>query len=103
MGRAHDQADVTEQAAHVLEHLLADDVWVSITARSSLGERSGLVDDLVGDRDLADVVEQRRELEPAQLVLVESHRRSDRHHELHDVAAVAPGVTVVRLDHVAEE
>ena len=37
--------------------------WWAISARSSLGQRAGLVEDRVGDRDLADVVQQEPELD----------------------------------------
>ena len=43
------------------------------------------------------------ELELAELVLVESHLRPDRHHELDDVTAVAAGIRVVGLDNVSEQ
>ena len=62
---ADDDADLAHEAADALEHLLALD-GVGLDDRPLVGvELAGLVDDLLGDRDLADVVEERGELEVA--------------------------------------
>ena len=104
VARAHDAADVAEQAADPLQHLLALD-RVRLDDRALLGvELAGLVDDLRRDADLADVVQQRRR----------TRRRGDRptrapsssqtrEHEIDDVAAVDARVRVVGLDDVAEQ
>ena len=74
---AHDEADVGEQAADLLEHPLALD-GVGLHDRPLVVvQRPGLVDDLVGHGDLADVVQQRAELGGAAGVLVELHPLGD--------------------------
>ena len=78
-------------------------VCVLISARSSSVERARLVDHLGRDPDLADVVEERRELRVAPFARREAEVVADVEHELDDVARVHPGVLVVGLDHVAEQ
>jgi len=63
----------------------------------------GLVDDLAGHADLADIVEQRSELGVAPVACVQVKAVADVKHERDDVAAVAAGVRVVGLDDVAEQ
>ena len=67
MVRADDHPDIAHEAADALEHALALDRVPPDDRPLVLVERSRLVDDLVGNRDLADVVQQRRELEVAPL------------------------------------
>ena len=77
---------------------------VSITRALGRVERAGLVDDLGGDADLADVVQQRNELGVAPVARVrDAELVADGEHEVDDVAAVAAGVLVVGLDDVAEQ
>ena len=62
-----------------------------------------LVDDLLRHGDLADVVEEGGELDVAALAQVEAELVGDAEREFDDAAAVAAGVGVVGLDHVAEQ
>ena len=61
------------------------------------------VDDLLRHGDLADVVEEGGELDVAPLAQVEAELVGDAEREFDDAAAVAAGVGVVGLDHVAEQ
>jgi len=55
---ADEPTNITEQTAHPVEHLLAKD-RVLVDDGALFGrERAWLVDDLWGDADLADVVEE---------------------------------------------
>ena len=65
-------------------------------------ERAGLTDDLAGDADLADVVEERAQLENLQPVAGQAHGRTDRHRHLGKRAAVILGVGVLCLERVGE-
>ena len=69
---------------------------------SAFVELAGLVDDLLGDRDLADVVQQRAELEVAPPLCVEPELVGDVERERDHALAVLAGVAVVCLDDVAE-
>ena len=100
---ADDAADAREQAADLLEHALALD-RVGLHDRPLLVvQRAGLVDDLVGHGDLADVVQQRAHLGLAPRVLVEAHLVGDLDRQLDDVLGVVAGVLVVLLEQVAQE
>ena len=97
------RADPREQAADALEHALALD-GVGLHDRPLVVvERAGLVDDLVRDRDLADVVQQRGELGRAAGLVVDAEVVGDRDGQLDDVLGVLAGVLVVGLDDVAEQ
>ena len=72
---AHDLADAREQAADPIEHELTLDRVVLDHLELALGERRRLVEDLLGDRDLADVVEHRGELELLPLVRLDARAR----------------------------
>ena len=65
-------------------------------------ELAGLVDDLLGDRDLADVVQQGAELQVAALLGAQAELVGDREREADDALAVLAGVAVVGLDYVSE-
>ena len=54
---ADDHADITHEAADAVEHPLALDRVCLDDPELVLGELAGLVDDLLGHRDLADVVQ----------------------------------------------
>ncbi len=72
---ADDLADLAEQAADAVQEPLALD-RVALDDLELLGrERAGLVDDLVRDSELADVVQQRRELRVAPLALAPAPAR----------------------------
>src|SRR5919109_1050694 len=62
VARTHDVPDLAEQAADLLEHALALDRVLLDDLALLVGQRAGLVDDLLRRSHLADVVQQRREL-----------------------------------------
>jgi hypothetical protein len=66
-------------------------------------ERPGLVQGLVRDRDLADVVLQRAELDIAPLPVIQAELVGDRERELDDVARVLARVGVVRVDDLGQD
>ena len=78
-------------------------VWVLISSPLVRVELARLVDDLLGDRDLADVVQERAEFEVAPLLGVEAERVGDVEREPDDALAVRARVAVVGLDHVTED
>ena len=93
-----------EHAADALEHLLAVDRMALDELELLVGELARLVDDLVGHADLADVVQQRGELEVAPVARVEAEGVADRERERDDaVAVLAAGVGVVGLEQVAHQ
>ena len=65
-------------------------------------ERPGLVQDRVGDADLADVVQQRDGGELGELVAVEAEARADVDREVVDGVGVLAGVAVARLERRGE-
>src|SRR5215207_10769978 len=65
-------------------------------------ERPGLVEDRLGDADLADVVEQRAELDVPDLVARQPDYRCDLDRELRDLLSVVAGLAVLRLERVRE-
>ena len=67
-----------------------------------VGERAGLAEDLGGNADLADVVEQRTELDALQRVAIELQLATDEDRDVADPAGVRRGVFVVRLERVRE-
>ena len=96
-------ADVPEQTADPLEHLLALD-RVSVDDRPLLRcQRTGLVDDLFRHLHLADVVEECGELRLSPRTRVEAELVGDVQDERDDVLTVEARVRVVGLDHVAEQ
>ncbi len=101
--RAHDDADVAQQAADLVEHPLALDRVRAHQRPLRVVQRPRLVDDRVGDDDLADVVQQRAQLGRLAHVLVDAEPLRDLHREPDDVLGVAPGVLVVLLEHVAQQ
>ena len=103
VARAHDPADVPEDAADLREHALAFDRVRLDQLEFFVSQLARLVDDLGRDPDLADVVEQRRELCVAALRARDAELVADIGYERDDVAAVLARVRVVRLDDVAEE
>ena len=66
-----------------------------------LGQRPGLEQDRVRDPDLADVVEERAELQPLQRVGVEAELAADAE-EVSVIQRVRGGVLVPRLERVRE-
>ena len=65
-------------------------------------QRAGLLEDLRRDADLADVVEERGELEPLEPVAVEAQLAADEQRHVGDPACVRGRVRVVRLECVRE-
>ena len=75
-----------------------------MTSHSSARQLAGLVEDLVGRLELADVVQQRAELEVALRDGVEAELAADGQREHDDALAVlAAGVGVVGLEHLAHQ
>src|SRR5439155_8433324 len=66
------------------------------------GEGSGLGQDLRGDPDLADVVEQGSKLKPLQGLLVELEPAAEAEGEVSDRPGVGRGVRVIRLERIRE-
>jgi len=91
--RADALADLGEHAADPLEHLLAVDRMAAHDRPHLLGQRGGLVEDLRRGAQLADVVQQRGELEVAALDRAEAHLVADAQHQRDD----APGVLAARV------
>ena len=76
---------------------------VALHQRPLLGrERGGLQQDRVGDRELADVVEERGVAEQVELRLGEAELAADRERELLHAARVAGRVRVARVDRRGE-
>src|SRR4051794_22777327 len=65
-------------------------------------EAAGLREDLLGDSDLADVVEERAEFEPFQRARVETDLLADLEREVRDPARMRRRVLVVRLECVRQ-
>src|SRR2546430_3240471 len=70
----------------------------------SLGRREwpGLGEDRLGDADLADVVEERAQLESLEPTTVETEPLADLERQIRDPARVRGRVLVVRLERVGE-
>ena len=75
---------------------------VSITRALLRRQPAGLREDRRRDADLADVVEERAELEPLERMLAEAELAADAEREIGDPARVRRGVLVVRLERVRE-
>src|SRR5437868_2654424 len=97
-----------DDRAHVLEPLDRRDdplaeLGMGLHERALLGgEPARLGEDRRGDADLADVVEERAELEPLERRRVEAEGLADLHRHVADPARVLRGVLVVRLERVRE-
>ena len=104
MRGAHDHPDLAQHAADAVEHPLALDRVRLHQRPLVVVQRAGLVDDRVGDHDLADVVQQRRQLDVVALALVEPQLVGDLQRQRDDAArVVAAGVLVGLLQQVAEQ
>ena len=103
VGGAHHDPDFGAVAADAVEHLLALD-GVGLHDGPLLGvELAGLVDDRVGDVDLADVVQQRPKLGLLPALLREAHVVGDARGQLHHVLGVVAGVLVVVLEQLSQQ
>ena len=78
-------------------------VCSSIRSRSAGGQRAGLAEDLAGDADLADVVQQGAVAEAVQLGAADAHPLADRDGQVGDLVGVVGGVGVLQLDRVGED
>ena len=76
--------------------------WRRTEPHSPLGQRAGLVEDAVGDAELADVVQQRRAAQKAAGGAVEPERRGDAVGDLCHAGAVARGVGRLGVDDARE-
>jgi hypothetical protein len=103
VGGAHDLADVAQVAADAVEHALADDRVLAHDHPLVVGQRAGLVEDLLRGGELADVVHQRAELHQPPLHRIDVQLVGDAERELDHVVAVQPGVLVVVGEDVAEQ
>ena len=98
---AHDRADVL-QAVDRRDDPLAE-LGVRLDHRALLdGEVPGLGQDLGRDADLADVVEERAELEPLERLRIEPECSADLQRRVGDPARVRRRVLVVRLERVRQ-
>ena len=101
MGRADQRRDWGEEG-DALEHAGADR-RVLVHPLALVGaQRPGLAQDLAGDADLADVVEQGAVAEPVQLDAADAHPGADGGREVGDLVGVVGGVGVLQLDRVGE-
>jgi hypothetical protein len=100
--RADDRADLAHRPADAVQHPLAGDRVRAHQLPLGVVQRSRLVDDLLRDRHLADVMQERAELDVAALLGRELHPLRDGHRELDDVARVHAGVGVVGVDDLGE-
>ena len=66
------------------------------------GQRTGLAEDLGGDRDLADVVEEGAVAEAVELDPLDPHPLADPDRQLGDLLGVVGGVGVLHLDRVGD-
>ena len=78
-------------------------VCSSIRSRSAAAERAGLAQQLAGDADLADVVQQGAVAEPVELGAADPQPLADRDREVGDLVGVVGGVGVLQLDRVGED
>jgi hypothetical protein len=100
---ADDQADIAHESSDLREHSLPFE-RVSLDDRPLIGiELSGLVYDVLGNRDLAHVVQQRREFDVAAFPWVQPKLFCDCDRERDHASAVLAGVAVVGLDDVTED
>jgi hypothetical protein len=94
--RANDQADLAHESADAIEHLLALE-RVSLDDRPLVRvELARLVDDLFRDRDLADVVQKRGELQVALPLGAEAPRARSRRAALEPGKVAATRASAVR-------
>src|SRR4051794_19351318 len=78
--------------------------WRFMTTHSAGSSLPRLVEDLVGDAQLADVVQERAELQLALVARVELKLLADLERERqHALAVLAAGVRVVGLEHLAHQ
>src|SRR3954470_23464035 len=99
---------VADDLAHLLQLLdRSDDLLAELGVRLHdgalvRGQTTGLREDRALDADLADVVQERAELEPLQLRLVEPELAADAQRQIGDPTRVRRRVLVVGLERVRE-
>ena len=103
VARADHLADPTQEASNPIEHELPLDRVRLHDLELRVGEGRRLVQDLLGNGDLADVVEQRGELDLLAVLLPDPELVGHRVHQVDDRAAVRRRVGIVELDHVREQ
>src|SRR5262249_53539892 len=98
---AHDELALAEEV-DVAQDLRADHRVLGDQRVLLFGELGGLEEDRVGNRDLADVVQQEAELDLRRLL----EREPDGPRELHsvgrDALGMLPGIRIARLDGIRE-
>ena len=102
MRGADDPADGAE-GRRGADDALADNGVLSDERPVALVERAGLVKDLVGDRDLADVVEHRRALELIHRVLVQAQCVPDGDGKVRDAVRVGVKLRLAFVERLQED
>ena len=92
-----DPGDLLELDDRAEDGLAADGVLLD-QRELLVGQLARLVQDALGDGDLADVVEDRGQLEVAELLLAEAHLGGDLQREVGDPGRVVAGVLVLGVD-----
>ena len=103
MAGTNDSADVPEDSSDLRKKSFAFEGVGLHDLPLFVRQLARLVDDLAGNLDLADVVQERCELRVSALTGIEPHAVGDVDHERHHVAAVAARVGIVGLDDVSEQ
>ena len=102
MVRAHDVEPLSLQERHVAEDLRADRRVLLDLLPLGAGERAALLQDLVGDADLADVVEQEAVLEAGVVEQRGVDSLGERQRVVLDALGVLSGLRILRLERVRE-
>jgi hypothetical protein len=92
-----------DQEGDALEHAGADRGVLVHPLALGGGQRAGLAEDLAGDADLADVVEEGAVAEAVQLGAGNAHPGADGGGQVGDLVGVVGGVGVLQLDRVGED
>ena len=92
-----------QRPADAVEQPLPRDRVIAHDVPLGLVQRAGLVEDVVGRRELADVVQQGAELHQPALLAVDVQLVGDDERELDDALAVRAGVLVLGAEHVSKQ
>ena len=103
VARAHDLADPPEESANTVEHELPLDRVVLDDLELRGRECGRLVQDFLGNRDLPDVVQHRRELQLLALVGGDPELVGDGIDQVNDRTRVLRRVLVFELEHVRQQ
>ena len=90
------------EAGHLTQNLLGQQRVLPDPFDLGLCQRTGFVEDAVGDRQLAEVVQERSSAKLAHGTLVEAEERGDRGGDLPDAVAVLVGPGRFGVDHGGE-